>query len=125
MRVSAVWCGWEAEAGWDVDLEGLGLEMEGVLGVWISKIEGIQRERSKRMAGRQAQIVATQISMKDQIAGITLSTIAQSALIRISESAILGELEERLAGLIIAISKVYDILESNHACNACTAQLSA
>lgn len=38
-----------------------------------SKSEGKKRERRARMAGRQAQIVATHISMKDQAALRTLS----------------------------------------------------
>jgi hypothetical protein len=37
------------------------------------KVTGSQRERRVRMAGRQAQIITTEISMKLQIEGIALS----------------------------------------------------
>ena len=48
----------------------------------MSKIKGTQRESRTRMLGRQAQIVATHISRKLQIAGNALSP---SELLEISQ----------------------------------------
>jgi hypothetical protein len=49
----------------------------------MSKMEGKQRDRRECMAGRQAQIVATQISRKDHMARITLTPKMQLAGIQI------------------------------------------
>jgi hypothetical protein len=79
-------------------------------------MEGIHRERSERMAGRQAQIVATLISRKDQMDGITLSPIAESAYPQsVKQYGDSSGAWERLAGLIKATSKIHNILQTNHA----------
>lgn len=84
----------------------------------MSKIEGNHRERRERRAGRQAQIVATLISRKDQIAGITLSPKIESAYCKSRHE--FSTAEGRLACLIETTSKIHNILETNDASYAST-----
>jgi hypothetical protein len=77
------------------------------------KRAGNQFARRTRIAGRQAQIVARQISTSDQIAAITLSPMQVSLF-----SGWVERIKEGLTGLVFAVAKMYYESKTNNTCYA-------
>jgi len=83
------------------------------------KMTGSQREKSARIAGRQAQIMATHISMRDHMAGMALSPEMESDLEETEgkgfDCTSFGR--RKLTSLVGTGGKGNKILETNDACD--------